>query len=219
MNTDMFAIAEVLPGKLNALVKNIMRQTGAADPNEAVRLVNSGEWIVVKLTSRWREKDGVIYLSVTSDGTTGPQWIERLEGKNFRIGDYAKSVLRSKDFKPTNGVVTEIAILKGILFEDNDRTTKNIRAEAGKRKWAKPNAEVACLIRENFSDKDIEAMGLYWIVAMHKPINDSDGDPALLSAHRGGDGRWLYACYGRPGGRWVRELGFAFAVSQVKLRA
>lgn len=43
-----FVIAKVLPGTLNALVKNIMKQTGTNDPNEAVRLVNSGEWIVSK---------------------------------------------------------------------------------------------------------------------------------------------------------------------------
>ena len=55
-----FAIAEVMPGKLNALVKNIMRQTGETDPNEGTRLVNRGEWGVTK-PARWgRDKDGVV---------------------------------------------------------------------------------------------------------------------------------------------------------------
>ena len=70
MSTE-FAIADVLPGKLNALVKNLMRQTGETDPNEAVRLVNSGEWVISKPTRSWREEGGVIFFSVTSDGTTG----------------------------------------------------------------------------------------------------------------------------------------------------
>ena len=159
---------------------------------------------------RWREQDDVIYLSVTSDGTTGPQWIERLEGKGFRVGDYAKSVLRSPDFKPTSGVTTEIAVLKGMLFDDQSRITSTIRAEATKRKLTAPNAEVACLIRENFSDEEIEAMGLVWIVAMHEPIKDSDGDPLLLGANRYGVGRWLKAYCGKPDGRWNRVSGFAF---------
>src|SRR3989338_997685 len=189
-----FAIAEVMPGKLNALVKNIMLQTGEIDPNEAVRLVNSGEWVVTKPTRSWREEDGVIYFSVTSDGTTGEDWIKRLEGNGFRVGDYAKQVLRSPSFKPTKGVVTEVAVLKGMLFEDNDRIMKKIRAEADKRKLGKPEPELACLIREKFTDKEIEAMGLIWIVAMHEPINDSDGVPVLLYADRYGDGRWLHAC-------------------------
>ena len=173
------------------------------------------ELSVSEPTRSWREEDGVIYFSVTSDGTTGKDWITRLESKGFRVGDYAKQVLRSPDFKPTNGVTTDVAVLKGMLFEDNDRITKKIRAEADKRKLSKPNAELACLIREKFTDKEIEAMGLWYIVAMHEPINDSDGDPFLLNANRYDVGRWLSACSVRPGSRWYRDYGFAFDMSQV----
>ena len=210
-----FAIAEVATGKLNALVKNIMRQTGTSDPNEAVRLVNSGEWILTNPVRRWREQDGVIYFSVTSNGMTGPQWIEHFEKKGIQLSKWAKDVLLSPDFKPTNGVTTEVAVLKGMLFEDNDRVTSKIRAEAGKRKLVKPNAELGCLIRDMFTDEEIAAMGLVWIVAFHEPIKDSDGVPVLLSASRRGVGRWLSACYDWPDSRWHRDDGFAFAVSQV----
>ena len=44
-----FAIAEVFPGRLNALVKNLMSQMAISDPNEAVRRVNAGEWVVIKV--------------------------------------------------------------------------------------------------------------------------------------------------------------------------
>lgn len=169
------------------------------------------------LPRSWREEYGVIYFSVTSDGTTGEDWIKRLEGNGFRVGNYAKQVLRSPDFKPTSGVTTEVAVLKGMLFEDQSRITSKIRAEADKRKLSKPNAELACLIREKFTDKEIEAMGLIWIVAMHEPINDSDGDPHLLGASRDDDGRWLRAYRVRPGDGWDRGSGFAFAVSQIIL--
>ena len=210
-----FASAELTVGQLNALVKNLMIQMDIADPIEAVRRVNSGEWVAKATEQKWREENGVIFFSVTSDGATGPEWIERLEKQGFQVGSYAKSVLRSSDFVPTNGVTSEVAVLKGILFEDDDRITKNIRAEAGKRKLEKPNAEVACLIREKFTDEEIKAMGLWWIVAMHEPIKDSDGDPNLLGASRNGDGRWLYANFDKPGLRWNRGRGFAFAVPQV----
>lgn len=199
MEKYLFTIQNVETGKLNALVNNIMKQTGVDDPNEAIRLVNSGEWTLTSPARNWREADGVIYFSVTSNGTTGEEWIAHLESKGFRVGDYAKSVLRSKDFQPTSGVTTEIAVLKGMLFSDNDRITKNIRAEAEHRNFEKPNAEVACLIREKFSDKELEAMGLYWIVVMHEPIKDSGGGPFLLYSRRYDFGQWLYADYGRPG--------------------
>jgi hypothetical protein len=45
MNTE-FLIADVTTGKLNAMVKNIMGRMKIDDPNEAVRRVNSGEWVV-----------------------------------------------------------------------------------------------------------------------------------------------------------------------------
>ena len=132
-------------------------------------------------------------FSVTSDGTTGEGWLQRQNSKNFLASDRAKNILCSPDFKPTNGVTTNIVVLTGILFEDNDRITKKIRSEADKRKLTKPDAEVACLIREKFTDEEIKVMGLYGIVAMHDPIE-------LLGLDD-------------PGHRWSPGFGFAFVAS------
>lgn len=203
-----FASSGLTAGQLNAIVKKL----GGHDA--AIRFLR-GEIVVSEPTRSWREEDGVIYFSVTSDGTTGEGWITRLESRNLRVGDYAKRVLRHEGFKPTNGETTEVAVLKGMLFEDNDRITKKIRAVADKRKLGKPNAELACLIREKFTDREIEAMGLMWIIAMHEPIEDSGGDSDLLGACRRGGGRWLDACGGGPRYGWDRGDGFAFAASQV----
>ena len=207
MSTE-FASAGLTAGQLNAIVKKL----GGHDM--ALRFLRD-ELSVSEPTRSWREEDGVIYFRVTSDGTTGEYWIKRLEGNGFRIKYYAKQVLLSPDFKPSSGVTIEVAVLRGCLFEDNDRDTAKIRAEGALRKLSKPNAELACLIREKFTDKEIEAMGLWYIVAMHEPINDSDGDPFLLNANRYDVGRWLSACSVRPGSRWYRDYGFAFDMSQV----
>lgn len=204
----LFASADLTAGQLNAIVKKL-------GGHEAALKFLRGELTVSEPTRSWREEDGVIYFSVTSDGTTGAEWIARLEKKGYRVGDYAKQLLLSKSFLPTTGVTTEVAVLKGMLFEDNDRITKKIRTEAANRKLETPNAEIACLIREKFTDEEIKAMGLTWIVAMHEPIKDSVGGPFLLRADRGVGGRWLFAYYGKPDFRWFREGGFAFAVSQV----
>lgn len=178
-----------------------------------------GELSVSEPTRSWREEDGVIYFSVTSDGTTGEEWITRLKSKGLRVGDYAKQVLRSPDFTPTTGVTTQVVVLKGMLFGDDDRITRVIRAEANKRKLQKPSAEIACLIREKFTDEEIEQMGLWGIVVMHELINYSNGDLYLLGADRVSDGRWLDAYSGRPDNRWDRGPGFAFAVSQVSAQS
>lgn len=207
--SERFASADLTAGQLNAIVKNL----GGHDA--ALKFLR-GELTVSEPTRLWREQDGIIYFSVTPDGTTGEEWIVRLEKRGFRVSDYAKSVLRSPDFKPTTGVTIEIAVLKGTLFKDNDRITKKIRAEAAKRKLLKPNAEIACLIRETFTDDEIEAMGLVWIIIMHEPIKDSGGGPFLLGADRDGGGRWLSTARDDPEFRWSRDDGFAFAVPQVQ---
>ncbi len=162
----------------------------------------------------WTEKDGVIYFMLVSNGKTGDEWITHFEGKKLSVGNYAQSVLRHKNFKPTKvGTVHHIAILKGELFSDGDRITKNIRAEAKKRKMTDPHAEVACLIRDNFSDKEIEEMGLSWIITMHEPIPDSDGVLNLLGTRQYDDFR-LFACNSHPDHSWHRGNEFAFVVAQ-----
>ena len=172
-------------GQLDAALMKIGQDVGMGTA-DGIRAFLANKLSVSKSTRRWREQDGVTYFSVTSDGTTGPQWIERLEKKGIKLSKWAKDVLNSPDFKPTNGATTEVAVLKGMLFEDNDRVTSKIRAEAGKRKLVNPNAELGCLVRDMFTDEEIEAMGLVWIVTMHKPIKDSDGDTGLLGADRSG---------------------------------
>lgn len=169
----------------------------------------------IELKRRWLEESGVTHFSVTSDGTTGPEWIRRLEDKGLRVSDYAKILLKSTDFKSTSGVTIEVVVLKGELFSDDDRITENIREEAKKRNLSTPNAEVACLIREKLTDDEIKDMGLWWIVTMHEPIKESISVPNLLSARRYDDGRWLDTSYDEPGHRWSCVSGFAFVASQV----
>ncbi len=162
------------------------------------------------------QPDSTITFSVKSDGTTGEAWIVRLEAAGHKVGDYAKQLLRSADFVPTKGVVTKIVVLPGKFWSsDNARMTKNIRAEADKRKLAKPNAEVGCLMRMMFSNEDIALMGLRWLIVMHEPIKDADGYPLLLGTDANDGGSWLNAYWDLPGDQWRERRGFVFAVSQV----
>ena len=203
-----------LAGKIAELQRQVFLQAEYGfDPkklDEHLQRAIEGQWG----NRSWTVKDGVIYFTLVSNGKTGEEWITHLEGKGLPVGDYAKSVLRHKDFKPTKaGTVHSIAVLQGQLFSDNDRITKNIRAEAKKRKLVDPHAEVACLIRDMSSDEEIKEMGLDWIITMHEPIPDSDGDLDVLGTNRCADCR-LFACDASPTSRRRRENGFAFAVAQ-----
>jgi hypothetical protein len=214
MNQSAISRKEIFMAKYNLYVEGvsveaIFNKLGGV---EGARRFLRDELTLSEVVRSYREEDGIIRFKVTSDGTSGASWIERLEQGGYNVGDYAKQVLLSPDFKPTSGVTTEIVVMKGSLFSNNERITRNIRAEATKRKYVAPNPEVACLIRVMFTDKEIEDMGLWGIIAMHEPIKGSGGDPRLLCARRDGEGRWLHACRGRPADGWGGGRGFAFAV-------
>lgn len=192
-------------------------RTGKAKLVEVTETGSEGAVIPTAPTpTAWTVDDeGNIHFTLTSNGFTREQWEQHLERRGWRIGDYARQVLRRASEAPTNGVTYNIVVRPGKKISDSDRITKKIRAAADKKGWVKPHWEVACLIRDTFTDEQLEQMGLWYIVTMHEPIKDSDGDPLLLDSRRGDGGRWLRAGYGRPDDDWDDRGGFAFAVPQV----
>ncbi len=153
-------------------------------------------------------------ITLTSNGYTGKQWIAWFEDNGYRVSSWAKEMLNSKDFKPTKGIEYQIAIVNGSDIPE-PRTTAMIREYAAEKGYQTPNAEVACLLKQTMSYDEMKEMGLWYIVTMHEPIKDSDGDPLLLDSDRFDDGRWLLAVYDGPDGNWDDGGGFAFAVPQV----
>lgn len=156
---------------------------------EGVKRFLRGELVVSNPTLEWREQDGVIYVSVTSDGTTGEGWIDRLERKGFQVSDGIKNILRSWNFEPTKGITYPIVILKSVLFNFQERSTKEICAESARRRFKMPyikNIEVACLIREAVTVEQVEAMKLPWITCFMQvePIRDSDGDLICVCVYK-----------------------------------
>jgi hypothetical protein len=113
------------------------------------------------------------------------------------------------------GIVHELAILPAKFFPDSERITRTIRAEGKKRGWNELNPEVICILRENFSDDDLEKMGLWYIVGIHEPI-EVDGNPHFLDAYRHDGGRWLGANWAFPLGSWRDNGAFAWSLPQVK---
>lgn len=158
----------------------------------------------------WTEENGVISFDVTSDGTTGPEWITRLEGKGLLVEDRAKSMLRSEDFKPTSGVTTKVKVIK-VSNPDGVRFTRDACRKAARLGFVKPNAEVVCLIRELFTNQNLEQMGLTCIFVVHEPIKDSSGTLSLLQTRRSGRGGLLDAHCVKSGDLWTYGDSFAFA--------
>ncbi|MDO8579788.1 MAG: hypothetical protein Q7R72_02890 [bacterium] len=213
MSTIMFSDVR---GVLNDLNEKLAGEK-ANETLEGLKKFLRGEnpFETVTTTAKWEVREGVIYVTLpASEGITGPQWIKRLKKKDLRVSEYAEGLLKSKDFKPTTGVVHKLAILSGKTFSDSERITRTIRAEGKKRGWDELNPEAICILRENFSDKELEAMGFYWIVGIHEPI-EVGGDPHFLVAARHDDGSWLGATWADPGYGWRGSSAFAWSLPQV----
>jgi hypothetical protein len=179
--------------------------------------VLTGRASIVPFKKSW-EENGVIHFKVTSDGTTGEEWIERLERQSFKLTDWAKRILLSKDFDATKYIEYEIVILRNSLFAKGFRNNRKIRNEALKRKLSTPNVEIGCLTRQMFSDEELRVMGIDQIVVMHKPIIFSDnGSVSALTHICVDDGGFLEANYGGPNDSYDHLDGFVFEVSRTKV--
>ncbi len=194
-------------GKLNlGQIEALVNKHGGI---EGVQRFLRGEPSLSESALPWREEDGIIYFPVVSNGMSGTEWVKYLEGKGICLSKEAKKALYSSDFKPTLGITTEIAVLRGILFKEKDRIIKEVRIRAQKLNFSKPDAEVACLICEKFTDPVIEATGLHWIIVMHDSFRNSQGDSRLLGVNYSHTGCKLHAYLDYPG-IWSHKFEFAF---------
>lgn len=219
-----FAIKNVLPGRLNALVKKIMAQTGTNDPNEAVRFINSGEFKVVPAIEKkmfFTTRSGIEvyhygdYFKFTlpaTAGMTGAEWITYFKKERYSIDGYTESVLLSSNFKPTFGVKHEVIVLKSKIAHG---INSSIRRVADELSLETPNAEIACLVRDHFTAHELRLMGMMYLVVMHEPINDSTDGPRLLNVNWDRDQESLDVSNGYPGFLFEKvDYGFAFSSSQ-----
>ncbi len=167
-----------------------------------------------------RNEHGHTIMTVTGLDLTGAQEIERLEASGSRFSKWAKSCLLSTasgSYDTNHRLVTQeykIALMPTKEIEvDVDRTTEHLR-ERGLHIYGydKPLGGIIPRIREEVSDKRMEEMGFYFIVAPHDPIDDSDGGPVVLGADRDGGGRWVSAYVDRPVDLWGVSGAFAFLV-------
>lgn len=214
-----FAIADVTPGKLNALVKNLMKATGIHDPNEAVRAINAGEWNLIPVTSAKIDR---VTFTVTGLGLTSAEWITRLEADGHKLSDWARDILTKPDYDRNHhleaGKEYKVTLVFGKeVRKDQERTTANLKdlalREFGEQAVTGLKGELALLIREKFTNAELEAMGLWYITVLHEPIIDSGGGANVLDSGRRDGGSYVGADYGRPNDRWVDDGAFAFLAS------
>jgi hypothetical protein len=208
-------------GTLNDIIEKLAGEEASVHL-ERLKAVGRGEnpfpVNVVSVPGRatWQAKGDLIFITLPpSEGVTGPQWIEYFDELDIKLSDDAQTVLRSGDFQPAaTGTIHRLVALRATFWKkDPERTTRAIQDEGAIRKWLETQPEAVCIFRKCFSDKQLEKMGLLWIVGIHKPI-EVGGSPRFLFANRGGGGRWLYAVWAYPGDGWNDKGAFFWSLPQ-----
>ncbi len=159
-----------------------------------------------------KTKSFVEIKTLTSDGRTGEQFLSDLEKAGLSFSGFTKTMMKGKEFNATvtTGTKYRIAVIKGEEFTDEDRNIANIRNEIAKLGGIMPPAELSPLLRLNFSDEEIKALGLSWIIPVHEPIDDSSGRPELLGLRASKLDNQLNAYYSHGAYGWDIKSGFAF---------
>ena len=113
-------------------------------------------------------------FSFTTDGTTGPDWITRLEGKGHTLDHGVMAILQSPLFVPTSGVTTEGSVLHGFDEVRPSYGDAEVWAEAQSRDLHHMTLEAALYIRDKFTNEQLKGMGLARIIVLHEPVHDKD---------------------------------------------
>lgn len=188
-------------------LKSIMNSASDSDKKEYQQIIKS-----------YQKLDKIIKLpTLISNGTTGPQFISKMEKANLTIGSYAAGILQSDDFAKsvTTGIKYLPGVIKGSEFTDSERTTENIRKYATERGGITPPVQLSPMLRLVYSDEEIKKMGLLWLVGMHEPIKGSGGDLRLLGLDADDPDCQLLAFSGDDSDEWGAETGFVFLFPQL----
>ena len=130
------------------------------------------------------------------------------------VSDYARDLLRSKDFTILHKqqVVSPIIATPSVMNLAGTPTTDQIYERADKLNWDLCPAEVGphlvLALRSQPAYKDLSIELPIW-TAM-KQIADRSGDPGVFRVERRDDGLWLDAGWARPARRWVPEDQLVF---------
>lgn len=160
-----------------------------------------------------------ITFTVTGLGLTSEQWITRLVSGGHKLSNLARDILSKSDYDENHrleaGKEYKVTLVFGKeIKKDKDRSTANLKAiatrELGEQSVTGLKGELALLIREKFTNTELEAMGIFYITVLHEPIIDSVGHADVLYSNRSDDVSFVIARYDGPGSQWVDVGAFAF---------
>ncbi len=159
---------------------------------------------------RFVEQDGFLQITVFSQGE-GPEILAQKLLRSQQGDKAVSAVLGENAFVPTRGVIYTLGMLLGSHFPDDaGRITKNVRHEGlMTRGWSEPCLEAGALALCGIHRQEIERLGLWEIVPMHKTFPDERGFSYFLKLLSSGQ---VCTSPDIPTGGWYPKTGFLFLI-------
>jgi hypothetical protein len=146
--------------------------------------------------------------NVEIGGKSAEQLISEMEAAGINISDYAKSMLKNREFVP--GKNPEEATLIRLTVADlgfkSSATTDQIYERAQILGLELCPVDTGPNYRLKYQNQPLNE----WIYMGMKQITDSDGDPGVFRLARRDDGLWLDVDWAGPGDGWCPDDVFVF---------
>ncbi len=191
MNSD-FLLSQKLGGQLEDAIQRCegtledIRFLLSGNNFKIVRMLREGRAMIVEADRErgddalipiaprpipWTVDDsGDIHFTLISNGLSPQQWEKRLECRGWKYLNFGRSILKCATEPATKGVTYNIVVRRGQNIKDGDRSIQQILEDAKQRGWTVPHWEIACLIRDGFTGRHLEEMGVSSILTLHRPI-------------------------------------------------
>lgn len=189
-----------VPSEINATTKVYV---GQLEPGIFKKLPENLEHVYTSFPDKKIRCD-----QVEIGGKSAPQLISEMERVGINISDYAKSILKNREFVPGKNQedVTLIRLTVAELGFKTGATTEQIFARAQELGLELCPADTGPNYRLKYRSQPLNE----WIYMGMKQISDSDGDPDIFRMERRGGGLWLSSNWAKPDDDWRQDNQFVF---------
>lgn len=150
------------------------------------------------------------FRDVVIGGKTSQELEDDLLKSNFKIGEYARDIMRNKDFHTLSNpedISTVRLKVRDLGFTDRP-TTDQLYARAQELGLELCPAETGPHMRLAYKDQPMNE----WLNVGMKQIANSNGNPHVFLLGRDDDGLWLHNNWALPGYDWNPSYEFVFSI-------
>lgn len=204
---DMLIVFECTPEQIAHAPEEITDDTkayvGKLEPGIFQKLPEHLEHVYTSFPEKKIRRE-----TIEIGGKTAKQLLSELEQAGVNISDYAKDMLKSRDF--VAGKKTESATLIRLTVADlgfiRSATTDQIYERAQKLGLELCPADTGPHYRLKYQNQPMNE----WVRVGMKQIADSGGYPDVFCLERSDRGLWLRSSWAMPGGGWGADFEFVF---------